>query len=276
MHDFVLLMWKPLLACLILTGIHVYLGVHVVERGVIFVDLALAQIAALGATVAILFGHELHEPSTWWFSLGATFAGAGVLAFTRMRRARIPQEAMIGIVYAVSAALAILILSRTAEGDEHIRHMLVGNILLVNSHEIIRMAVLYGGVGMLHWLLRKPLLLISTDPEEAYRRGMRVRAWDLLFYATFGLVVTSSVEIAGVLLVFSFLIVPSVAAVLFSDRLAARLWTGWLLGVLTSLAGLGASYFWDLPTGAAVVCAFGIMLALAALVRRCLPGGGTC
>lgn len=270
MHDFLFLMWKPLLACFILTGIHVYLGIHVIERKVIFVDLSLAQIAALGATVAVLFGLELHSPVTYWFSLGATFVGATIFSLTRMREEKIPQEAIIGIVYAVSAAMAILILSRSAEGDEHIRQMLVGNILLVDMHEIVRMTVLYSAVGALHGIFRKKFLLISTNPERAFREGISVKTWDLLFYLTFGLVVTSSVEIAGVLLVFSFLIVPSVAAVMFSGDIRTRLFFGWTVGTVTSLLGMAVSYFGDLPTGAAVVCSFGAVLTVLALCRKVL------
>ncbi len=267
MLDFLLLMWKPFLACLILTGIHAYLGIHVIERKIIFVDLSLAQIAALGATVAILFGFDLHGIAVYGFSLAATFIGAIVFALTRTRKEKIPQEAIIGIVYAVSAALAILILSHAPEGDEHIRHMLVGNILLVTSPEILKMLILYSAVGILHWKFRERFLLISTRPEEAYRQKIPVKLWDLLFYLSFGLVVTSSVQIAGVLLVFSFLIVPAVIAMLFSDQVAKRLWIGWLAGAFTSLAGIALSYFADLPTGATVVCAFGAVLLAASLIK---------
>ncbi len=271
MSDFFLLMWKPLLACFILTGIHTYLGVHVVERKVIFVDLALAQIAALGAVLAFMFGFNLHGRETYWFSLAATFVGAIIFSVTRARREKIPQEAIIGIVYAVAAAAAILILSRAAEGDEEIRHMLVGNILLVGLPEIVTMAILYGIVGLFHWCFRKKFLLISTKPEEAYRKGIKVRGWDILFYLTFGLVVTSSVHIAGVLLVFSFLIIPAVGAILFSDKISGRLFLGWGFGILASLAGIGLSYYFDLPTGATVVCVFGGLLILLALIRNLFP-----
>lgn len=267
MADFFLLMWKPLAACLILTGIHAYLGIHVVERKVIFVDLSLAQIAALGATVAFLFGFDLHGIAVYWFSLAATFMGAIVFALTRTRKEKIPQEAIIGIAYAVSAALSILILSRAAEGDEHLRHMLVGNILLVTTPEILKMLILYSAIGILHWKFRKIFLLISTNPDAAYRQKVPVKLWDLLFYISFGVVVTSSVQIAGVLLVFSFLIVPAVIAMLFSDQIHKRLWIGWAAGILTSLFGIGASYFWDLPTGATVVCSFGMVLLAASFVR---------
>ena len=266
MIDFLVLMWKPLLACLVLTGIHGYLGVHVVERKVIFVDLALAQIAALGATIAFLFGQDLHGPTTYWFSLGATFLGAAIFSLTRTRREKIPQEAVIGIVYAVSAALAILILSHSAEGDEHIRFMLVGNILLVRLPEIFKMTVLYTLVGLLHWQFRKTFILISTEPDTAYQKGIPVKLWDLLFYLTFGLVVTSSVQIAGVLLVFSFLIVPAVGAILFSNTFSQRLFIGWGLGILASVAGIAASYAWDLPTGATIVTAFGATLAVTSIL----------
>ncbi len=270
MIDFVLLMWKPLVACLILTGIHAYLGVHVVERKVIFVDLALAQIAALGATLAFLFGFGLHDPATYWFSLGATFIGAIVFAVTRTRKEKIPHEAIIGIVYAVSAALAILILSRNAEGDEEIRHMLVGNILLVSMPEIMKMFVLYSLVGLVHWRFRETFVLISTKPDEAFRRGISVRGWDLLFYLSFGLVVTSSVQIAGVLLVFSFLIVPAVAAILFTESLRNRLLFGWAMGAGTSVLGICFSYYLDFPTGATIVCTFGFVLIALALLRSWL------
>ena len=267
MFDFLLLMWKPLLAALILTGIHAYLGFHVLSRKVVFVDLSLAQIAALGASVAFLLGYELHSVPAYFFSLTATFIGAVIFAATRTRSERIPQEAVIGIVYAVSSALAILVLSQSPEGDEHIRHMLTGNILLVTSPELFFMALLYGAVGLFHWVFRKVFITISTEPGKAFSFGMPVRFWDLLFYLSFGLVVTSSVEIAGVLLVFSFLIVPAVVAMLFSNRLAVRLWVGWAFGILASFAGIAASYFFDLPTGPAIVCAFGLLFFLAGLLR---------
>ncbi len=265
--DFFILMWKPLLACLVLTGIHAYLGIHVIERQVIFVDLALAQIAALGATIAFLFSFDLHGPQTYWFSLAATFLGAGVFSWTRTRSANVPQEAVIGIVYAVCAAAAILILSRSPEGDEHIRYILVGDILLVSLPEIIKMAVLYSIVGFIHWSFRKVFILISTQPEKAFEQGIRVKGWDLLFYLTFGFVVTSSVQIAGVLLVFSFLIVPAVGAILFSSNLRGRLVLGWGLGATASFLGIFLSYFFDLPTGATIVCTFGGLLLFLALIK---------
>lgn len=266
MDIFQILIW-PSLACLVLTGIHAYLGLHVVERGVIFVDLSLAQVAALGATVAFFAGFDLHGRTAYFFSLGFTLIGAALFALTRAKKSKIPQEAVIGIVYAVSAAVAIVIMDRLPEGAEHIKHILVGNLLAVSPYEVGKMAVLYSIIGFLHWRWRRPFLTISTNPKEAVKRGYNIRWWDFLFYATFGVVVTSSVAIAGVLLVFSCLIVPSVAAMLFSDRVGMRLAIGWTMGTVVSLLGICGSYWFDAPTGATVICTFGLALATLALVR---------
>jgi len=267
MGEFWSLMLKPFMACLILTGIHAYLGLHVVERGVIFVDLALAQIAAFGATVGFLLGFGLHSTAGYFVSLGFTFLGAAVFALTRLRKPIVPQEALIGIVYALSAAASILVLSRAPEGGEELKALLVGHLLFVEWAEIGKVFLLYSLIGLVHWLARRPLLAISQNPEQAFARGLKVRWWDFLFYASFGFVVTSSVEMAGVLLVFSFLIVPAVCGVLLAKTIPRRLVTGWVTGTLTSIAGVMASYFWDLPTGATVVCAFGPSLILCALLR---------
>jgi zinc/manganese transport system permease protein len=257
----------PFIAGLILTGIHAYLGLHVVERGVIFVDLSLAQIAALGATVATLNGHDVHDSVTYFWSLGFTIAGAAIFALTRTHKhkSRIPQEAIIGIVYAVSAAAAILAMSKAPEGTEHLKDMLVGNILTVSWKTVVSTAVVYALVGVFHWVFRKQFLAISMGEEIP-----RARLWDFLFYASFGFVVTSSVSIAGVLLVFSFLIVPSVAAMLFARTVGTRLAFGWSVGAIVSGFGVFLSFHYDLPTGATIVCTFGAALALMALVRPIL------
>ena len=255
------LVW-PFVASLILTGIHAYLGVHVVERGVIFVDLALAQIAALGATIAILIGMDPHGQGAYWLSLAFTFIGAAIFAFARTRRGHIPQEAFIGIAYAVASAAAILAMSKATGETEHLKDMLVGNILAVDRHEVIKTAILYGVIGLFHYIFRHKFLLISTNPAEAEARGMSIRFWDFLFYASFGFVVTSSVAIAGVLLVFCYLIVPSVGAMLFADRVGRRLAIGWTMGTLVSALGVYFSVLMDLPTGAAIVCTFGAVLVV--------------
>jgi len=256
-------------ASLILTGIHAYLGVHVVERGVIFVDLSLAQIAALGTTVAYLAGYDLHSSTAYLFSLGFTFLGAAIFAMSRVhRKTRIPQEAIIGIVYAVSAAVAILVMSKATAETEHLKEMLVGNILSVTWPELGKTAVLYALVGAFHYVFRRQFLAISMDEHAAERQGLNVRFWDFLFYMSFGFVVTSSVAIAGVLLVFCFLIVPSVTAMLFAERLGPRLAIGWTMGVLVSAAGVALSFQLDLPTGAAIVATFGAALLLVAAYRK--------
>ena len=266
--DLLALLWVPFLMCLVLTGIHAYLGVHVLAREVVFVDIALAQIAALGATAAFLFGYELETWQSYASGLSATVLGALVLALTRTRRRHVSQEAIIGIVYAVSSAGAVLLADRAPHGAEHVRAMLVGSLLSVRSAEVTKVALLYAAIGLLHWLCRRPFFLISTDPEAAFREGWRVRAWDLVFYASFGVVITSSVRVAGVLLVFSYLIVPALAGVAFGGRVASRLIIGWGFGTLVSILGMIASAALDLPTGATVVCTFGVTLLAFALVAR--------
>lgn len=260
----------PFAASLILTGIHAYLGVHVVERGVIFVDLSLAQIAAFGGTIALLLpfaDHDPHGPHAYWISLAFTFVGAAIFATIKSRRARIPQEAIIGISYAVASAASILAMSKATSEAEHLKGMLVGNILAVSWDEVLHTAVLYAVVGAFHYRFRRQFLAISMDHEQAERDGLDVKLWDFLFYASFGLVVTSSVAIAGVLLVFCYLIVPSVAAMLYADRIGPRLAIGWTMGTIVSALGIYLSVQLDLPTGATMVCTFGLVLILMALVR---------
>lgn len=260
----------PFVASLILTGIHAYLGVHVVERGVIFVDLSLAQIAALGATIALLLpitGGDAHSPIAYWVSLAFTFLGAFVFSTIRSRRARIPQEAIIGICYAVASAAAILAMSKATSESEHLKDMLVGNILAVSWPEVGKTALLYGVIGTFHYIFRHKFLAISMNPKKAEADGISIRFWDFLFYASFGFVVTSSVSIAGVLLVFCYLIVPSVAAMLYADTIGKRLAIGWTMGTVVSAMGVYLSLRLDLPTGATIVCTFGLALILMAIVR---------
>jgi zinc/manganese transport system permease protein len=258
--DLLALLWAPFLMCLVLTGIHAYLGVHVLAREVVFVDIALAQIAALGATAAFLVGYEMDTWESYACGLSATLVGAVVLALTRSRRRHVSQEAVIGVVYAVSSAAAVLLADRAPHGTEQVRTMLVGNLLAVRPPEVAKVATLYALIGLFHWLGRRPFFKISTDPDAAYREGWRVRLWDFLFYASFGVVVTSSVRIAGVLLVFSYLIVPALAGILLGRTVTQKLLIGWGFGTLVSVIGMTASAVLDLPTGATVVCAFGLTL----------------
>jgi zinc/manganese transport system permease protein len=264
------LLWAPFLMCLVLTGIHAYLGFHVLAREVVFVDIALAQIAALGATAAFLVGYEMDTWESYAAGLLATMLGALVLALTRTRERHVSQEAVIGVVYAVSSAGAVLLSDRAAHGAEQVRTLLVGNLLAVRGPEVVKVAVLYAGIGLLHWLCRRPFFLISTDPAGAYARGVAVRAWDLLFYASFGVVVTSSVRVAGVLLVFSYLIVPALAGTTLGGTVGTRLIIGWGFGTLVSVLGMVASAAFDMPTGATVVCVFGLTLLAFAVAARVL------
>jgi zinc/manganese transport system permease protein len=267
MTELLSIMWVPFLACLVLVTIHAYLGIHVLARGVIFVDLALAQIAALGATIAVLAGYDLHSRAAYLFSLGFTFLGAFVFAVSRIRLRGVPQEAIIGVTYAVASSAAILAVNSAPHGAEHIKTLMVGSILWVTPAEVLKVAGIYGLVGLFHWLFRDRFFRISLHPAEAEREGLRVRWWDFLFYASFGFVVTSSVEIAGVLLVFSFLIVPGIIGILFAGSIRGRLLIGWSVGWLVSVFGCLISYGGDLPTGATVVCTFGLALLLAILLH---------
>jgi zinc/manganese transport system permease protein len=269
----------PFVASLIITGIHAYLGLHVVERGVIFVDLSLAQIASLGATIAIsglaignlvilpVLASDPHDPAVYWMGVGFTLVGALVFSMVKGHAARIPQEAIIGISYAVASAAVILAMSKSAGESEHLRDMLVGNILSVQWHDVWETGFIYLVIGAFHYAFRQRFLQISTDTAGAAARGTSVRLWDFLFYASFGLVVTRSVAIAGVLLVFCYLIVPSVGGMLFSERIGVRLAIGWTMGTVVSMLGMYFSVLFDLPTGATIVCTFGLVLILMALAR---------
>ena len=270
--DFTILSFlaAPFVASLVIAGIHAYLGVHVVERGVIFVDLALAQIAAFGATVALLMpwsDGDPHSTPVYWTSLVFTFLGAGIFATIRGRRARIPQEAIIGISYAVASAATILAMSKSTSEAEHLKDMLVGNILAVSWTEVGQTALLYAVIGAFHFIFRQRFLAISLNPDRAEALGVSLRLWDFLFYASFGFVVTRSVAIAGVLLVFCYLIVPSVGAMLYADKIGKRLAIGWSMGTIVSALGVYFSLVLDLPTGATIVCTFALVLVVMAAVR---------
>ena len=256
-----------IVATLIIAGIHAYLGLHVVERGVIFVDLSLAQIASLGAAIAVWRGFDPHEPAIYWMSLAFTLFGALIFAIIKGQEAHIPQEAIIGISYAVASAAVILTMSKATGEAEHLRDMLVGNILSVQWPEVWLTGGIYLVIGLFHWAFRRRFLEISMDAKAVAARGISVRFWDFLFYASFGFVVTRSVAIAGVLLVFCYLIVPSVGAMLWATKIGPRLAIGWAMGTLISILGMYFSVLWDLPTGATIVCTFGGVLVAMALVR---------
>ena len=260
----------PFVACLVLMGIHVYLGLHVVSRGVIFVDLALAQIAALGATFAFLLGYQPNGTAGYLYSLIFTFIAAAVFSGLRLSEHRIPKEAIIGISFAVASAGGIMIADRAPQGSEFVEAMLTGALLWAPWSLIGKTAIVYGFIGLFHWYYRRRFLALSLEPERAETEGWSIRWWDFLFYTSFGLVITYSVPMAGILLVFSFLIIPTVIAMLFARSISGRLVVGWLVGTLASMVGLSLSYAYDFPSGPAVVCTFGGVLVLAGIIRYLL------
>ncbi len=263
MTDAFLVMKWPLIACLLLPGLLVYYGLHIVRREIIFVDLSLAQVSALGYCLAILLGYDVHNWQTYACAVGFTFVGAVIFTLTRGQNHRVPQEALIGIVYVVAAAAGILLLSRSPEGNEELRRTLIGDVLLVRPDEVGKTFLLFAVIGAIHLVFRRNFLAISFDPNEAAARGLRVRWWDFWFYVLFGFVVTSFVQIGGVLLVFSYLIIPAVCANFLVESLASRLALAWSIATVGSMLGLFASYTRDLPTGAAIVCVLGALLVLA-------------
>lgn len=266
----------PLAACLLFPPLLVYLGLHVVKREVIFVDLALAQVATLGTCVALLMGYHFDDRPTFWISLAVTFVGAAFFSWSRSRKkGPVPQEAIIGITFVVAAAGVILLLSRVAGGKEELEHLLTGDILNVTKGEIGQRTLLFVALAAFYAAFHKKFVLISSDPEAAFDSGMRVRLWDFLFYAAFALVVVSFVRIAGVLLTFAYLIVPAVCGTMLTMSWMRRLVIGWAVAVVASLVGLWASYKMDLPTGAAIVCATGVLLAIVSVIARAQRAGGT-
>jgi len=257
-----------LLACIL--G---YFGLHVLLREVIFVDLALAQLAALGATVGHLQSAHADTFVAYLWSFGFTLGGAAIFALARPARTRLPQEALIGIVYGVSAALVILVLSKSALDRDEVESMLTGRLLFAEWSEIGGMALLFAAVGALHFRLRGAFLEISEQSRHLARTTRRVKLLDFVFYASFGVVVTSSVPLTGVLVVFGLLIVPAACAAIYVSGIGRRLLAAWAIGTFASGIGVAASAWWDLPTGAAVVAALGAVFTLALLVAVFKPAG---
>jgi len=268
--ELLLLMKWPLIASLILPWLLVYLGLHIVQRGVIFVDLALAQTAAFGTCVSLIAGYDVHDWQSFALSQVFTFAGAVVLTFTRGRDQRVPQEALIGIVYVVAAAAAIVALSKSAGGHEELQRSMVGELLVVPPIEVMKTFGLYVVLGVVHFLFRKRFLAISANAKQAEASGINVRWWDFVFYMLFGLVVTSFVHIGGVLLVFSYLVVPAVCATYLVNSIPARFAVGWALATGASVVSLFITAKVDLPIGAAIVCVLGVVLVLVVLCTRFL------
>jgi zinc/manganese transport system permease protein len=247
----------------VLPPLLVYLGLHVVKREVIFVDLALAQVATMGTCIALILGFKFGDLTTFWISLGVTFLAAGLFSWSRsIEQHEVPQEAIIGITFVVAAAAVILLLSRVAGGKEELENLLTGDILNVTVSDVAKRAGTFAALGVFYGVFHKRFALISENFRQALASGMYVRLWDFLFYAAFALVVVSFVRIAGVLLTFAYLIVPAVCAVMLARTWLQRLIVGWTLAAIASVAGLWASYKFDLPTGAAIVVACGLLLAI--------------
>jgi zinc/manganese transport system permease protein len=263
----------PLVACMVIVAVHSYLGLHVLAREVIFVDLSLAQVAAFGSTVAIFMGAEPDSAISFVYALGFTTIGAALFAATRSShgKGKVPQEAIIGIVYVVASAAGLLVADKSPRGGEAIKDILVGSLLWVGWPAIGRLAAVYSAVGIFHWILRRKFLTISFEEESATKQGWSLKWWDFWFYLSFGIVITFSVPIVGVLLVFSFLVVPAAIAFQFTRRLNLLAVISWFAGVLASAGGIAISFQYDLPTGPVVVCVFGLLLFLAFMVRRMIP-----
>jgi zinc/manganese transport system permease protein len=268
METWEIIKW-PLLACLALPWLLVYLGLHIVRRGIIFVDLALAQVAAFGTCVCLALGHEPGDIHAYYYAVGFTLLGALIFSLTRPREPhRVPQEALIGIVYVVAAAASILVLSKSAAGNEELKKILIGEILTVSWAQIWKTFVLFLLIAIVHYIFRRRFMALSFHHGESSASGLAERLWDFLFYALFGLVVTSFVQIGGVLLVFSYLVIPAVCANLLAQRFSFLLIIGWLFAVAGSIGGIWGSTQFDVPTGAAIVCALGGVLILVGLLAK--------
>lgn len=240
----------PFVMCLVLVGIHCYLGLHVLRRGIIFIDLSLAQVASLGSTAALLFHLEHSETTTYFISLGFTLGAALLFALGRRVEHLISQEVLIALVYAFSSAMIILLVSSMAHGAEHIKEILIGKILWVTWDEVLSTSLIYSLVAGVHYKYRKKLIASSEHKQKVNL------FWDFLFYGLFGIVITSSVGFAGILLVFSFLVVPALLSMIYFKKIKAQLLAGWGIGSVLCLIGMAFSYSYDLPAGAAMVVIF--------------------
>ena len=242
----------------VLAGIHVYLGLRIFERGAIFAGLALPQMAALGTTVALFLGRDIHGAISFLWSAAFAVIGAAVFAFARQRR--IPAEAIAGIVYAVAAAATMLVMNVASQDTAQLEDVLAGNVLAAGWRIVVETAVLYGAIGLFHYVFRGKFVAAS-------------RLWDFLFYASFGVVVAWSVAVAGILLVFCYLIIPPAAARLFARSIGKRVALGWIIAAAGSAAGILLSFGVDLPTGATIVCTFGLAILLMAVARLFVRNG---
>lgn len=259
MNDFLTFMGAPIAACILLTLVYCYFGCHVLKREIIFIDLSLAQLAALGTTVAFSMHLELDSPGSLALSLLFIVAGAAFFSSTRSLKANIPQEAVIGIVYVVGASVALLLASQMPHGAEHLKTLLNGSILWINLSGVIQIFCVTLLVGAIHWIMWEKIFEQSRTYKNPTAGNSQSWISDFLFYTTLGLVIVFSVRTAGVFLIFTFLIVPAVCGALFSQSMVKQFLIGSIIGVLASFTGLLLSYHLDQPTGATLVCTFGVL-----------------
>lgn len=273
MCEMIQLLTLPFLACLTMVGILGYLGIHVLEREIIFIDIAVAQVAAVGSIIAhLIFKAGADSITGYVCALGLTSAAAVFYSLVRRKVSGIPLEAVIGVSYAVGAAGALFLIAIGAGGHIHVEHMLTGSILWAKWSDILLCTIAFSTVGFLFHIFRAPFGKISGDYDGAVSAGMRVVRWDCLFYALFGVVITVAVRLAGVLVVFSLLVIPSTISALFSLRRGVRLTIAWVFGVAASIAGLIFSYYLDFSVGASVVLFLGLALVISAVLKRSNPG----
>lgn len=260
--------WELLLPsavlCALMLVTHTYFGLHVLARGIIFVDLALAQVAVLGASFAFMLGYDTHGNAAHAFAFGAALLAGAAFAGLRRITDKVTREVTIGCVYVVATAMTIVILSRSNQGMEELKTMLNGNLLFVRWQQILVLAAAYGALAALHAVFFRRFYVLSFGDSGKGRNGF---FWELLFFASFALVITLGVDLAGVLLVFAYLIIPAFSAALVVRTFGMR----WLLGVVLGLAGsalgLWLSFTADLPTGATLVAVLGSLPIITALAR---------
>jgi len=268
MSEFITFMGPPLAACFLLAVAFTYFGCHVLKREIIFIDLSLAQLAALGTTAAFALEMDLDSPASLGLSLIFIVLGAGFFTFTRSLSGRVPQEAIIGIVYVVSASAALLLASGMPHGAEHLKTLLNGSILWITWGGVLQVLGAILLTGVVHWIWKDEMREQSQGYKNPSSMSFQGAGWDFLFYTTLGLVIVFSVHTAGVFLIFTFLIIPAVCGALFSPSMTHQFLIGSIIGVLVSFAGLGLAFFLDLPTGATIVCSFGAVFIIALLASR--------
>ena len=250
------LIW-PFIACILLILTHAYFGIHILERGIIFVDLSLAQFVGVGIALSFLFGYEGTE--RYIFSVAFAVLGAFILAFSRRIAKYTNIEAFIGVLYIFSFAASILILDRSPHGLEEFKSILNGNIIWVEPQSVVYTFILYLVISIPHVIFRKRFLALSRDGEGGF-------VWEFIFFLSFAIMLVNSVQIAGILQVFAFLIIPALIGRLFTRKPIKVLITGWLLGLVSSTFGIVASYKWDMPVAPVIVASLSVLFFFVLLI----------